>query len=664
MKFVLRYIPLIIVGLSSLALTGCIEENFESVNDSPAGFPLNAIGYMSVRLQNSSDMTRALPGDDYNLGTADDYGLCEDAGNFAIIYDGSQPTPIAIAELSAMGESMSSDKTANSSVAIATIVAKDETREALTTFKDCYIIINSNLKRDDLWSKTRDNLSSIIVDTPYFVDKSGKKYLTMCNSVYVENGKKKIDTSVDTNMIFETYMDALEQAGRGNAAINAYIERVAAKVNLKFENTAYDKEGVNRDFVPDYDNVIVFSHINENGIPHYIDRPANNSGAKYACRVRITGWGVNALEKESYLFRNFTADGNYFTNWYKTSDKRALWSEDLNYKFDNYPWQYRPSIEEPWIHNYKGNNNILQNLSYNELNVANFGSKAAYTLENTYNFKDNKFVSQLDERPEVLAASHIIVCAELLTNIKDVNKFEPTEMYRDRNGNFYTSEADCFKALVSFFNNTLLSHTHLKYTSYDWTYGGKQGTLYARTNGSYSLYYGNTKLTPENVERISGSLTSEANLTNGDGKRMIWMDNFSIRDDSGNILKIYTSIDEVEPSNDKYLRDATADDIKSLLYEYIGAVDHFNGGKMYYAVPIGYVSDNYNTVNPNYSIYGLVRNAEYNIRIMNVTGLGTPVDNPNDPIVPTEVQTNDHLFIGLEVIGWHTTDVTVPGAIN
>lgn len=666
MKSITRYFFNFSLASLLIVSAGCIQDDFEDCLEMPSA-PLNTIGYVSVRFQTSSDQTRAV-GEEYDFGINDDVTLADDAKHYAIIYDANQPTPIAIGKLGSMAVDDEINKKLNSSYALAAIVAKDESKEALKRFKDCYVILNTDISMEDLWSKSRDQLTSTIVDSPFFTDKNGKKYLTMCNSVYVDNNQKTIKTEVDTTKIFESSLAALEEAAKGYAAITAYVERLAAKFSLSFENNAMNEPDAERVFVPKNNQMIVFSRL-QNGIPYY---EAESQGVKYSYRIKITGWGMNALERKSYLFRNFKVDGNYFTNWYNTGDKRVFWSEDLNYNKATYPQQYRKVIDNTGIPVYEKqivsgvDQNILKNFSFEELNSNKFTSKYIYTPENTYNFSDASFKTLLDNRIEYLAGTHMIVCAEVETNLKDPNKWETGDLWRDRNNNFYKSEKDAFKAMLSSMNQALASHASLKFTYYDWDKGGVEVKLYAKTHGECGIWYKGVRLTPENFDNVVDQMTAAAEFKGSDGKRIIWMDGMEIKDSNGNQLEIYTNIDDVDPDKDEFYRYAGVNDYKSLIFEHVGALDHFSDGKMYYAVPIGYLLDGSNSTDSmsQYTAHGVVRNSEYEVKIHDVTGLGTSVDNVYEPIVPNSVSTKDHLYLSFKIIDWHLTEETVKGEIK
>ena len=660
MKPMLRHIALVLVCAVLSCAQGCVADRSGMCPDAPE-LPDNIIGYISVKLMPTDGITRASVGDSFEYGDRNELALAGGNHHFLIFYNEEQEAPVAVSALSPVEPETVGATNLSSTVAFAAIAAKSEQMSFLEKLQECLVILNTDISENSLWTMSKKELMAKVVNSPFFISDKGNRFFTMCNSVYVENGDIAMYTKVQIEgNVYTSYLDAIfaalkvDEKGKdiGKAAVEAYVERLAAKVSVRFNDEGKDI------FTPSDNDIILLDRI-EDDVPYY--------KGGYKSRIKITGWGMNALEQESYLFRNIRANGNYFDKWYSVDNKRAYWSEDCNYGKAVYPWQLRRAADKASIPYYNGSNNILRNLSYYELNSGKFGKEnSLYAPENTYDFTDASFNTSLDSRAEVLAGTHVVICAELQTDLQDGKGFESRDLYRDRNGNFYLSEKECFKALVLSLNNSLKSHAFLKYKYYDWDKGGGGETLFAWTKGDCCLYYNDTKLTADNIDRLAGKLTSDATVEGGDGQRLVWLDGMSIKDEAGRDIAIYSNIDEVDESKNRYERGSTPNDIKSILLEYIGVVDHFKDGKMYYAVPVGYVLDEQNSTNTSsaYKIYGVVRNCVYDIVIHDVTGLGTSVDNDTEPIVPNKVSTHDHLYISFEILQWHETDQRVPGVIS
>ena len=95
--------------------------------------------------------------------------------------------------------------------------------------------------------------------------------------------------------------------------------------------------------------------------------------------------------------------------------------------------------------------------------------------------------------------------------------------------------------------------------------------------------------------------------------------------------------------------------VKSLLYEWLGALDHFSDGKMYYSAPVLHNGAGKSEKERNKYVlgdYGVVRNNWYKFNLSTITGMGTSVDNPGDPIVPNRVDINDVINVKISILDW------------
>lgn len=522
---------------------------------------------------------------------------------------------------------------------------------------------------------------------------------TMTNSVYAKKGNVMAAQEI-TPHIAKTPKDAK------NNALKIYVERMVAKFSFGLK----DNKNI---FQPsEYADMIFFDNFNkeDNNSPQY-------TAKKW--RIEVTGWNINALETTSHLFKNIR-DIEYFTDWqWNDSTKhRSYWSEDPHYDYQynsngekttnpwDYPWQYRKSID--YALNYYEDfenkaENLLKNYSFNQLNlgkpevgdfIPNF-EETIYRPENTYSeaaVAKSENYRGLDSRDELLAGTHLLVGAELqIQNDEDEDEYTPLDFYRDRTGLCYFTERACVSALVHSFNQTLKSQSSMIYTCYDWDKGGEipetNGNKWvAKPSGNtYNIYYREnqnaewTQLTGpgifsgEQLNNWSGDMMPIATVQNGDGKRLPWIVDWidkgllTICTQDGNPLKIYTqdrvevSIDADGKRNEKiipgvYDREADKNDIKSLLYEWLGAIEHFYNGKMYYAHGI----DNPDESNKNPKRYGVVRNNWYRLNLTDVKSIGIPIDDVTQPIVPGSVDLKDMLNVSVWILDWHHVEATAP----
>ena len=85
---------------------------------------------------------------------------------------------------------------------------------------------------------------------------------------------------------------------------------------------------------------------------------------------------------------------------------------------------------------------------------------------------------------------------------------------------------------------------------------------------------------------------------------------------------------------------------------------------MYYAIPIrhnlnsqSYEEDPVTEIRTG--DYGVVRNTWYRMTLNSVLKPGTPVDDPDQPIIPNPEPDDKSLGVEVEIIPWRTVDIKV-----
>ena len=568
---------------------------------------------------------------------------------------------------------------------------------------ECLIVLNAPWFYEELEKEAEAGQSkSAIMDLVWrdlndprnigFSEAEGNTYFSMSSSVYSDRNGNMQDTVVIGPEFIITGEDTEEDIL--DKIIYVHVERLVAKFTFKIKQHDSEDQTVYED--EDASPLYVFNGFEEkNG-----DIALTTKAVSW--RIKLTGWGMNALETENTVFKRLSGSGNsaYPAAWNDAAHYRSYWSIDPHYSVDdvkdaktglpNYPWQYR-DIRDKTNRNdgntdtdyrnfhYYGDEtrkNVLRNYSYDDLFSVTGGddfNRVLYTPENTYDYLSDEegFSKALDGREHLLAGTHLIVGAELQTSLGGA--WNSNDLYRDRYGIYYEEEKDCLLALSHAFNRTLTSQMIMKYKYYNWSdpTDALNGTIYvARPKaGSYNLYYiiGGipNKMTFESD--YSAYTMALATVKDGDGKRLLWPGNrndieLAILTDEGEPLTIY-EYKPIDPSKNEAqveygaeLRIANQDDIKSLLYEWVGAIDHFSNGKMYYAAPV----TNLRSDNDETPFYGVVRNSWYNFVLNDVKSIGTPVDDAAQPIVPLIVKTNDQLNISINILGWHRLEREVP----
>lgn len=526
---------------------------------------------------------------------------------------------------------------------------------------------------------------------PKKVGRDGE-YFTMTNSVYVKDGGVTIDgVNVPVNCI-QKETDEPDP----NRSIHIHVERMVSKFSFDYAGSRAG-EGYGAVFQPEgaRKNIIVFKGtFDKDGIPEYIfDR--------YQWQARITGWGINALERQSRLFKKVTNGASYYNNWPMSewndaAHFRSYWTEDSHYFKDDggvYPLQFRKAVDyqlKSYNEAYKSmadNTNTLLNYSFDQFIAQNnFETGPVYVPENTYDYKN--IYTSLDNRADVLAGSHLIVCAELQTNIS--GEMKSASIYRDRDRFFYETPREVFIAHIAKLNYLLSSQSEMKFKHYYWDldkagyadgirYDGEE--LVADVKGNYGVFYrANPAVTTNDVELVackedaetqnymllsdfnlpSGQYLFDATIKDGDGRMFINLENIVIKEKTTNAsfkiynLAVWEDAKEFNLNRGKGVpeRVPTAmrsqpddDDIKSIVFEWIGPTGFFNEGRMYY----------FQAPNVTGSVFGTVRNAWYQYNLRAVNFIGSPVSHPEIPIVPIEVENHDQMFdIRIDLLPWHT----------
>ena len=508
-------------------------------------------------------------------------------------------------------------------------------------------------------------------------DEYGRRYFTMSNSIYVKDGALQTAVPIPDGFIQQ------KNTYDPDKVLTIYVERMVAK--FTFEIADHDSEDRTVFVEPAASPLILFTGFESAGHMTFSAVP---------WRVQLKGWGINALETQNNVFRQIeaapTSEKGYPGAWQDASNYRTYWSTDPHYDEKTYPWQFRNMYDRTYGtggrrdypafdyygHRYEdaSEQNILRNYSYNEfkaLSQQDF-DRVVYTPENTYNYlyEEDTFNRNLDGREHLLAGTHLLVGAELQTDFESVegeeSGFKAHDLFRDRSGIYYMTEEDCFRSLVHSFNRTLSSQSSMSFTYFNWdgdesdARNGKTYVIRPTADGDFYLFFDDDKVAYDSD--YSKYHMCPATIKDGDGKRLPWPANvrLSIINSSSNrpLSGIYEprakETDEWGQPITGFQIDQNV--IKSLMYEWLGAVDHYSDGKMYYSAPV----TNPRSGTDQNPFYGVVRNNWYRFVLSGVHNLGTSVDDPDQPIIPLVVETHDQLNVRIRILDWHEFETTAP----
>lgn len=471
-------------------------------------------------------------------------------------------------------------------------------------------------------------------DHPEKIGRDGEHF-TMTDSYFQDaQGKTTILADVPVDCI----QDADEPFDR-EKVVHIYVERMLGKCTLELQNSKRDENGYI--YYDDGQEQLLFTGFDPDGMHEYF--------TSVNWRARVTGWGMNALERSSYFMRK-TGGNSPLDAWQDPANYRVYWSEDPHYTESDgkYPWQYLPAvnnIDVPYYKDFEDRGiNPLKNYSYNDFVEADNFDQPLYVPENTYDISDNYIANHLDNRTPFLAGTHLLVTAVLETDIDHPNTFEARTVLRDRTRILYRTEYDCFRALATSFNYALRSQKEMKFFYYNWdnpSDPNRGKVYYAQSHGSnYSLHLGQEKMNTTNPPTNLSQYFQEADIYNGDGKILMYNPDFNILDDdTKQPIKIFD-----ENGNDVTSQFDHKNIVRSLLMEWVGTVDYFRDGKMYY----------FKEAKINDKVNGVVRNSWYQYVLTAIKRIGTSVAYPENPIVPNRVFEDQQMIdIRIHILPWH-----------
>ena len=479
--------------------------------------------------------------------------------------------------------------------------------------KYCLLVLNGN--PECLTSLQGKSISEIknVIDNQYLGWEDGDQtYFTMTNTVYVEDDEIKTEIEIDpATQICNTVEEAAENP------VIVHVERVLAKFTLSYAKEAIEKAGI---ISPnsDAEKLTFFDYKTSLGELMF------KSDVEW--NVYIQGWGVNATESETYLFKNLNdgtvaTNGWKFGNWTEWNDitrVRSYWAVDPHYQNGDaslYPEQYREA--DGVISAKDADDNTytktkvglpLKYYSYNELSTL---KPQKYAVENTFAY--DWVTSSNYNRP----STHIIVAAVLLTGgqtdptkAKTLYNYNKTFWYAEDGKEGYEDMPEDLKEYM------------VRKVIEEWE--AAHGTVYTDKDGKVKLSVDNNA----NDFRLA-----PASIKDGDGYVMLTF-NKNLYDQNGNSV--------------------AASDFEKHLKEH-GTAKRFDHGRMYYTIPIKHWKNLIGS-DGKYEIgaYGVVRNHWYKTDISAINTIGIPVDNPNQPIIPNDKITEDgSAAFEVVIIPWH-----------
>lgn len=217
----------------------------------------------------------------------------------------------------------------------------------------------------------------------------GKENFIMTNSAYLDNSSVKCATPVTENNFAENEATALKNP------ITIYVERVAVKV-IMTEGEELNKKTPNIDI-------------------------KYNSESGHQLKLHIDGWGINGVNKNTYLLKNIDSSWSFTAwNWNDAKNLRSYWAKDTNYSDGTYPANFEDY----------NNNKEASSLTYFSWNNINNNNKyPQYCLENTV---DANIAGNINATTYMVIAGHYTLVDEQGTETEITgNLYKYVDKYYD-----------------------------------------------------------------------------------------------------------------------------------------------------------------------------------------------------------------------------------------
>lgn len=437
----------------------------------------------------------------------------------------------------------------------------------------------------------------------FYIEDGGKKYFMMSNSAYIDGGAVEAYPVMEYNI----KTSAAEAISAESDALNIYLDRIAAKVNVSYNITNKALTVGTHDFA-----------------------------------VGLKSWGLNAVNRKTYFVKELgdwkatdypwmhigrSGDEKFRISWAKdpnfsTSDPTTHLSDFPN-KAEGYANHvggqlYYYTMNEVLNHGFK---KISGNAIVDDGTVVEYSQQdieKRFCLENTF---DNTLAVNFRR-----VGSHVLVLAQATMDgaVKDFYKY---------NGSYYAEDD---------YLNLALSSVSGFQTDYLFFY--KDGSVYKQID-KVDLKIAKAVISGDKIVETTGNSDGYVSVfLSATGAAKTW---YTV---PASFVGTPTDGDVTEDTGSAKLLDAIAT-------KAIERANAFKNGFMYYCVPI----EHYNPVGTpvEMGMYGVVRNHLYNITTDDITSLGKGIYDPTEIIVPGDKAELWYLAAKVNINAWHIVKQTV-----
>lgn len=580
--------------LATLLLGGCSEE--DGLNSGNGGNkPMDEQTYLTVRIMDAGASTRGTAGNpEFEDGTADEHYV---TGARFFFYDNGKEY---VTEANVWGGGDADKADDNIEFNGNTLIVLNG-QEAQNFPK--YMVTVLNAPADYQPGETLDAMLETLSGGIY----QGQNFIMSTTSyAHDKNANGSVTPYFVTELIADNFQKEPISTTVNDNVVKVYVERLAAKVTLDVSDQIGNKES----------NGLYKLNVTVAGDDN--DDVENGTTAGTDIYVKLLGWGLNATAKNSYMMKNIDeswkseATGLGFV-WNDASNFRSYWG--MSYNYGDAETAYPDNAED--VETDTNDKLKLEYISANEIETGVDGKTPNYCAENTF--------------PEAIASTAAARTSILLK-----------AQICDEDGN----DLDMVR-----YNGMLFYKNH--YFSY---------VLNALSNSNSLNVWHQTKAAegtePAEYAQIDKSLVELADL--GDGKVKIQLKK-----------KTPTTGEAVTTEKPLYKRTGTGTQQDPYKFEPFTATDitdvdntlasfnannpaiGYNGGLMYYNIPIEHLRPIVTGEDLKEANYGVVRNHYYKVTINKLENVGKGIFDPDEVIVPSD-EDEEVYYVGasIHILSW------------
>ena len=691
-----KYFLSVLCAFALIAFNGCQKDRLSTSDDNNTNSE-QVVGYAAFSIKMDSPNTRAYDGGEYdddfdsetddgvfNKGSEDEYALSENnAAHRAFFFD-EDGAFFGSSMLTSLAESDGDHENEHpadygDTETYYAALAKHAASGAVAPTK-VLVVLNGHPYRLDELEKALAGSDNALTSALQWVSLNAKDtygkdkendgvalykegetvYFTMSSVTYIPAGGET--GAVETAVNIKDHLYPTPEQALGDP-VTIYVERVVAKftVGRKIDNE--DGYTISNDIFGKVFEPTVW--INEEDTMEAAKLPVVSSydpeeniakADNKEWSIRIVNWGLNGLEPNTFLFKNLVEPNAaawnvgtaFYTHWNSATYHRSYWAVDQHYHNDynfyatsrtehKYSDQYRPYAGKNQGVSYDTfeGHEVTEGLSldYFSYNDIKDGAKYInrYSHENTFDYE----VAKKNYAP-LRYGTHILLAAELLIEDEAKDLFYAYSCYWEKYEDYL---AYAFSKMCSTYADGK------EHEVKDWKTG--EATTLPTAYGKALYNEAGEEITYNDLKNYFAGY-EPALIEHGDGK----------------VVMSYTgeTICYKDKDEDGEFVPLTEDEVKTLIYSFSDAAKHFNNGMMYYALPIHHNNVNVALSNKEdaepYATgdFGVVRNHWYRLYVKTIGNVGTPVDDPEDPIIPNDPEEDLNIAMEIVILPWRIVE--------